>query len=79
MHRERYSPQDTARHASKGLAHALVDEQIRRVPAAWWPMRHHAGRLFALRELAREEYERAHWLMQRWDGAMRALADGDER
>ena len=64
MHRERYSPQDTARHASKGLASALAESRqhmtwrrfMRELNTAW-RIGHHAGRLFALRERAREAHE----------------------
>jgi len=70
LHRERYSPQDTARHAAERLAAALADE---RCEATWppmlrrnapggptntaWRIGHHAGRVFRLREQARERLE----------------------
>ena len=71
MHRERYSPQDTARHVTGRLAAALADARCEsiwgpmhafgRIPGGpsrtAWRIGHHAGRLFALRERAREEYE----------------------
>lgn len=68
MHRERYSPQDTAQAVIKRLNEARRDEQwLAREgalvafnggdKAIMLRVGHYAGRLFALRERAREEYE----------------------